>query len=150
MRGVFLVLLSLLAQGGAVADSLANSLANSVANSPSADARIILQTSPLAGFQHHAGPALFSLMAVGQRLHLRREPANLFDHKAVRVEWNGVQIGYAPKADNVDLARLMDRGVQVEGRILHLQKARDPWKRLLMEIYILEPGNGTPSPSPTP
>lgn len=140
MRGTFalLVLLHLLGEGGALADS------------PTADARIILQTSPVAGFQHHAGPALFSLMAVGQRLHLRREPANPFDSKAVRVEWNGVQIGYAPRADNVDLARLMDRGVPVEGRILHLQKARDPWKRLLMEIYILEPGKETPSQSPAP
>lgn len=140
VRGAFalLVLLALLAQGRALADSR------------SADSRIILQTSPLAGFQHHAGPALFSLMEVGQRLHLRREPANPFDSKAVRVEWNGVQIGYAPKTDNVDLARLMDRGVPVEGRILHLQKARDPWKRLLMEIYILEPGGGMPPPSPAP
>lgn len=80
-------------------------------------------------------------MGVGQPLQLRRESGNPFDAKAVRVEWNGVQIGYAPRADNVDLARLMDRGIAVEARILHLQKARDPWKRLLMEIYILEPEN---------
>lgn len=110
------------------------------------ETRVILQTSPLAGFQHYPGPALFPLMAPGQRLQLRREPANPFDPKAVRVEWNGVQIGYAPRADNVDLARLMDRGIRVEGRILHLQKARDPWKRLLMEIYVVEPGDGVPSP----
>jgi hypothetical protein len=104
---------------------------------------MILQTSPLAGFQHHAGAALFPLMAVGQRLHLQREPANPFDPKAVRVEWNGVQIGYAPRADNVDLARLMDRGVPVEARILHLQKGRDPWKRVLMEIYVVQSAGGS-------
>ncbi|MEW5786211.1 MAG: HIRAN domain-containing protein [Pseudomonadota bacterium] len=102
-------------------------------------ARLILQTSPLAGFQHHAGPALFSLMEPGQFLTLRREPDNPYDPLAVRVEWRGVQIGYAPRADNVDLARLMDRGQAVEARILHLQKSRDPWKRVLMEIYLLEP-----------
>jgi len=107
-----------------------------------ADTRIILQTSPLAGFQHYAGAALFPLMAPGQPLHLSREPANPFDPKAVRVEWNGVQIGYAPRADNVDLARMMDRGVVVEATILHLQKGRDPWKRVLMEIYIVEPSHG--------
>jgi hypothetical protein len=97
---------------------------------------MILQTSPLAGFQHHAGQAVFALMQVGDRLVLQREPANPFDEKAVRVEWHGVQIGYAPRADNIDLARLMDRGTPIEGRILHLQKARDPWKRVLMELYI--------------
>lgn len=103
------------------------------------EARVILQTSPLAGFQHYAGRALFALMAPGQPLALVREPDNPFDDRAVRVEWYGVQIGYAPRADNVDLARLMDRGARVAGRILHLQASRDPWKRVLMEIYVLAP-----------
>lgn len=99
-------------------------------------AQLILQTSPLAGFQYHAGGALFPLMQVGDTLHLRREADNPHDAKAVRVEWYGVQVGYAPRVDNVDLARLMDRGKKVEARILHLQKSRDPWKRLVMEIYL--------------
>ncbi len=99
--------------------------------------REILQVSPLAGFQHHAGPALFALMNVGDHLALRREADNPYDARAVRVEWQGTQIGYAPRADNVDLARLMDRGVPVEARILQLQKSRDPWKRVLIEIYLV-------------
>jgi len=101
--------------------------------------REILQVSPLAGFQHHAGAALFALMNVGDRLTLLREPGNPYDAQAVRVEWHGTQIGYAPRADNVDLARLMDRGTLVEARILNLQQSRDPWKRVLIEIYLLPP-----------
>jgi hypothetical protein len=31
----------------------------------------------------------------------------------------------------------MDRGTPVEARILQLQKARNPWKRILLEIYLL-------------
>jgi len=100
---------------------------------------LILQTSPLAGFQHYAGPTLFPLMQVGDTLLLRREPTNPHDPQAVRVEWRGIQIGYAPRADNIDLARLMDRGKRIEGRILHLQKGRDPWKRVLMELYVMQP-----------
>ena len=103
------------------------------------EARQILQTSPLAGFQHYAGKALFPLMKTGDELSLIREPDNPYDPKAVRVEWRGSQIGYAPKADNYDLARLMDRGLKVEARILQLQRARNPWKRVLIEIYLLEP-----------
>ena len=99
--------------------------------------REILQVSPLAGFQHYAGAAFFPLMKAGDPLTLRREPGNPYDAKAVRVEWYGTQIGYAPRADNVDLARLMDRGTPIEARILHLQKARDPWKRVLIEIYLV-------------
>ncbi len=98
--------------------------------------REILQVSPLAGFQYYAGAALFPLMNTGDVLSLRREPNNPFDPRAVRVEWHGTQIGYAPRADNIDLARLMDHGTPVEARILHLQKSRDPWKRVLIEIYL--------------
>ncbi|MEW5771239.1 MAG: HIRAN domain-containing protein [Pseudomonadota bacterium] len=100
------------------------------------EAALILQTSPLAGFQHHAGAALFPLMRVGDPLQLGREPDNPYDPRAVRVSWRGAQIGYVPRLDNVDLARFMDRGVRVEGRIVHLQASRDPWKRVLMEILI--------------
>jgi len=101
-------------------------------------AQQILQTSSLAGFQYHAGRALFPLMQTGDRLTLRREPDNPIDPRAVRIEWFGIQIGYAPRADNVDLARLMDRGMAVEGRILHLQKSRNPWQRVLVEIYVAD------------
>jgi hypothetical protein len=99
---------------------------------------LILQTSPLAGFQYHAGRALFPLMQVGDRLQLYREPDNPHDARAVRVDWRGAMIGYAPRADNVDLARLMDQGTRVEGRILHLQKSRDPWKRVLFEVLVVD------------
>ena len=102
------------------------------------EATQILQTSPVAGFQHHAGPVLFPFMRIGDALALAREPGNPYDGRAVRVLWRGVQIGYAPRLDNADLARFMDRGLRLEGRILHLQASRDPWKRVLMEIVILE------------
>ncbi|MBK6741467.1 MAG: HIRAN domain-containing protein [Hydrogenophilales bacterium] len=102
------------------------------------ESHILIQTSPLAGFQYHAGRALFPLMSVGDRLTLVREADNPYDPKAVRVEWRGVMIGFAPRVDNTDLARMMDHGVTVEGRIVHLQKARDPWKRVLIEVLVPE------------
>jgi hypothetical protein len=98
----------------------------------------VLQTSPVAGFQHHAGPGLYALMGVGDVLTLHREPDNPYDPRAVRVYWQGAQIGYAPRVDNVDLARFMDLGYRVEGRIVHLQASKDPWKRVLMEIVLVE------------
>lgn len=103
------------------------------------DSGIILQTSPLAGFQYHAGRAVFPLLKVGDRLELLREPGNPHDAKAVRVEWRGAMIGYAPRADNVDLARLIDRGTRLSGRITHLQNSRDPWKRVLFEVLVDPP-----------
>lgn len=104
------------------------------------ESHIVVQTSPLAGFQYHAGRAVFPLLAVGDRLSLHREPDNPYDPRAIRVEWRGAMLGYAPRVDNVDLARMMDRGAQVEGRIVRLDKARDPWKRILFEVLLVESG----------
>lgn len=103
-----------------------------------APGRIILQTSPLAGFQYHAGRAVFPLLEAGDALTLVREPDNPYDARAVRVEWRGTPIGYVPRRDNADLARLIDSGVRVSARVVHVQKARDPWKRVLFEVLIEE------------
>jgi len=105
------------------------------------ESAVILQTSPLAGFQYRAGRAIFPFMQVGDRLQLIREPDNPHDPKAVRVEWRGIMIGYAPRTENVDLARLMDLGTQVEGRIVNLQKSCNPWKRVLFEVLVVEDGH---------
>jgi hypothetical protein len=106
------------------------------------EGQIIVQTSPLAGFQYHAGRALFPLMVVGDRLELIREPDNPHDGKAILVLWRGAVIGYLPRLENLDLARLMDRGLGVSGRILHLQTGRDPWKRVLLEVLVDEDFGG--------
>jgi hypothetical protein len=99
-------------------------------------AHILLQESPLAGFQYHAGKALWPRMQVGDALALIREPHNPFDANAVRVEWQGQKIGYVPRRDNADVARFMDRGQQLEARIARLAEVRDPWSRVHFEILI--------------
>lgn len=100
------------------------------------EGQIIVQTSPLAGFQYHAGQALFPLMSAGDRLELIREPDNPHDVQAILVTWRGAVIGYLPRLENLDLARLMDRGLAVSGRILRLQPSRDHWKRVLLEVLV--------------
>lgn len=99
-------------------------------------AHILLQDSPLAGFQYHAGKSLWSRMQVGDPLALVREPDNSHDDKAVRVEWQGHKIGYVPRRENADVARLLDRGQTLEARIVRLAEVRDPWSRVRFEILI--------------
>lgn len=99
-------------------------------------AHILLQDSPLAGFQYHAGKALWPQMRVGDALTLVREPENPHDARAVRVEWRGHKIGYVPRRENADVARLMDGGQVLEARIVRLAEGRDPWSRLRFEILV--------------
>jgi hypothetical protein len=106
------------------------------------DAHILLQDSPLAGFQFHAGKKLWPEMRVGDSLSLIREPENSHDARAVRVEWHGQHIGYVPQRENSDVARFMDRGLKLSARITRLAASRDPWARVRFEILLPVDGGG--------
>ena len=99
-------------------------------------ARIIVQHSPLAGFRYYDGKSLWEEIKVGDRLALLREPDNLHDGNAVRIEWNGRKIGYVPRRENAHLARQMDHGAAVEGRITGLHEYRNGRNRVSYEISV--------------
>jgi hypothetical protein len=73
---------------------------------------------------------------VGDALTLVREPDNPHDARAVRVEWQGHKIGYVPRRENADVARLLDRGQVLAARISRLAEVRDPWSRVRFEILV--------------
>lgn len=98
--------------------------------------RILVQSSPLAGFQYHAGAELWPQLHEGDALDLIREPDNAHDPHAVRVEWRGHQLGYLPRAENRAVAAEMDRGTRIEARIARLREHRNPWQRLLIDVYV--------------
>jgi len=98
--------------------------------------RILVQSSPIAGFQFHEGKRLWDQLKVGDALTLVREPDNPHDARAVRVEWNGHMLGYVPRAENDAVARQLDRGNRLEARIVRLTKHRDPWKRVEFEVFL--------------
>jgi len=99
-------------------------------------AHIVLQDSPLAGFQYHAGKSVWPQLKVGDALTLVREPDNPYDARAVRVDWQGRKLGYVPRRENADVARLMDRGQVLAARITRLAEVRDPWSRVRFEIVM--------------
>jgi hypothetical protein len=98
--------------------------------------RILIQSSPVAGFQFHEGKQLWNELKVGDVLMLVREPDNPHDARAVRVHWNGHLLGYVPRAQNDAVARQLDRGNKLEARIVRLTKHRDPWKRIEFEVFL--------------
>lgn len=101
-----------------------------------ATARELLQLGTVMGFRHYEGRQVWEELHVGQPLTLVREADNPHDAQAIRVEWQGHKLGYVPRADNIDLARLMDNGTAVEARITKLEKSRRPNNRVQFEIYL--------------
>jgi hypothetical protein len=114
--------------------ALAIALSAGPAPVPAAEAVIVVQRSPLAGFRHYEGREAWHGMSVGDRLQLVREPDNPYDANAVRVEWRGVVLGYVPRRDNTAVARQLDRGAALEARIATLRENRNRSVRIEFEI----------------
>ena len=78
----------------------------SVAAVPAAaqQVRILVQSSPLAGFNYHQAPEVWEGMRIGDALKLEREPDNVHDARAISVQWRGHKLGYVPRAQNAALA----------------------------------------------
>ena len=98
--------------------------------------RILVQSSPLAGSQYYAVAEVWHLIRPGDRLTLEREPGNRHDRNAVRVDWNGQQIGYVPRAENRAVARALDAGEMLEARVARLRDDPNPWRRVEIEVYL--------------
>ena len=111
-------------------------LAAALASLPgaSAEAVIVVQRSPLAGFRHHQGGEIWRDLGIGDRLELVRETDNPYDANAVRVDWCGRKLGYLPRRDNTAVARQLDRGAALEGRVTQLKENRNRSVRLEFEV----------------
>ena len=101
-----------------------------------AEATLLVQSSPLAGFQFYQGRQLWDDMRVGDALTLVRESSNVYDGNAVRVEWRGHILGYVPRRENGAVARHMDSGGKVEARISRLTQHRRPSQRIEFEVFV--------------
>lgn len=99
---------------------------------------VLLQTSPVAGFQFYDGDRLWTAMRPNDLLQLVAEPDNLYDEQAVKVMWNDNQLGYVPRQDNTAISQMLSRGLSLVARIGELHKSDDTWARIMMNIYLVQ------------
>ena len=111
-------------------------LASAQLGAQSSEVRMLVQSSPLAGFQYYQGRQLWDEIKVGDALALVRESGNPRDPNAVRVEWRGHKLGYVPRRENQAVAQHMDRGGRVEARVSRLLVHRNPWQRIEFEVFV--------------
>lgn len=126
-----------LALGSPVA--LAEPIAASMPEPPSrkaTQASLLIQSSPLAGSQFHALPAVVDQIRIGDPLTLKREPDNPHDSNAVQVLWQEHLLGFVPRRENKAVARALDRGNPLTARVVALHPEETPWRRLRFEISL--------------
>jgi hypothetical protein len=98
--------------------------------------RMLVQSSPLAGFRHAEAAEVWADLRTGDELVLVREPDNAFDPNAVRVEWRGRKLGYVPRRDNAALAWALDRGEVLHARISRAEWHPNPARRIAFEVFV--------------
>jgi len=98
---------------------------------------VLIQESPIAGFQFHHGEAIWSDLHVGEEVSLIRESFNRHDRDAVAVYFGNDKLGYVPRAENSAIAQMLDRGERLEARITELVDDSDPWNRVRFSIFLV-------------
>src|SRR3546814_17090338 len=82
---------------------------------------ILIQESPLAGFQYHAGQTLWAPFCVAAPLQLLRAPDNNYDRGAVAVYTAGQRHAYLPRLANEAVRQLSGRSELLIARLVSLQ-----------------------------
>ena len=97
----------------------------------------LIQESPVAGFQYYRGDAIWPSLRVGEKLSLARESLNSHDCDAVAVYLGNDQLGYVPQRENAAIARMLDRGENLEARITTVRDEMNPWRRVRISILMM-------------
>lgn len=98
---------------------------------------VLIQESPVAGFQFHRGESIWSSLGIGNKLTLVREASNPHDADAVAVYFRNDKLGYVPRSENRAVARMLDRGERLEASISELTAIEDPWQRIRFKIMLV-------------
>lgn len=107
------------------------------AKPPAPPRRVILQVSPINGFQYYDGEKMLPRLRAGQRLSLRREPKNPYDDRAVAVYRRNRKLGYLPRVENTAVAFLMDSGERLESVVAEVVPENYPWNAVRVNVDLL-------------
>ncbi len=99
--------------------------------------QVLLQESPLAGFQYHRASGIWLFLKEGASLRLKREPYNTHDVNAIAVWFMNDKLGYVPRCENSRLATMMDQGERLEAQISKLLDEDDPWLRVRFRVELV-------------
>lgn len=104
------------------------------ANGESTHRRFAMENlAKISGCYCH-GEILWSQIEVEQVFTLIHESSNRCDNRAVRIDWQGKQLGYIPAIDNVAISQLIDRVKRLDAVIVELNQSRNPWEWMEVEV----------------
>ena len=97
---------------------------------------VLIEDTRVAGTTHIRGiDEVVERLEVGAELRFEREPGNLADYWAIKVYAGDDRIGFVPADCNEVLARLMDGGKALSGKLTGKEKL-GTWNKLHMEVSL--------------
>lgn len=93
----------------------------------------VLETR-IAGFAYYQGGQCLSRIKPGDRLELKREPANRHDGRAIEVFWRGHKLGYVPRSHNAALSQLLDQSERIDVVVKGIVER--PWEPLEFRVGV--------------
>ena len=104
---------------------------------PFEDEEIFLYGTDVAGTNHITEiEELAAGLDLGERVELIREPDNPYDEYAIRIDTaEGCKIGYIPRMYNRIIARLMDAGFELFGKI-RVNELNDSYRHIVVKVYM--------------
>lgn len=92
----------------------------------------------IAGCSYVEDKSNFEGLKIGDRLVLKREKDNLFDHKAILVNTeSNKKLGYIPRKDNAIFSRLLDAGKLLTATIKEINNKND-FYIIKINIYLVD------------
>jgi hypothetical protein len=71
-------------------------------------------------------------------LTLKRKPQNSHDCYAIEVYFGNNKLGYLPREENKVIARMMDQGMTLKGRIIKIKPEEHPYRRVKTDVFYEE------------
>lgn len=97
---------------------------------------VLIEETKIAGTSHIRNmDQIAQELEVGTELRFEREPGNLADHWAIKVFAGHTRIGYVSADCNEILARLMDGGKALSGKLI-TKETLGKWNKLLMKVNL--------------
>jgi hypothetical protein len=91
--------------------------------------------SVVTGLSHSDYAMFASEIDTGVELELERDKGNAHDNWAIKINFEGEQIGWVPRGNEI-LARLIDAGFDVRVKVISHDRALPLDKRLYVAYYI--------------
>lgn len=89
----------------------------------------------LRGTAYYYAEKLLSIIKEGDELQLKREPDNVYDCFAIAVYYYGYKLGYIPAYENIVLANMLDKGVNLHAFVSLCDPDENMYRAIAIEVY---------------